>query len=137
VKKTGSSQAFTPQKRVKFEGEDDEELEDSFVTMNVPAAVKFFLKPVFSKSEDEPFTLSEDAWNTVCTYLAILDKKFPELQEVIAKAKVAMTERVMGVADEIGTVVVCGVDLGHPLRITRVVNLAYSLRKKLRLHMAA
>jgi hypothetical protein len=39
-------------------------------------------------------------------YLAMSDQKLPEIQEVvIAKTKVAMTEKVMGVEDELGAVV--------------------------------
>jgi hypothetical protein len=65
--------------------------------MEVPTAVKFLLKPGFTKSEDVTFALTEDAWNDVCTYLALLDKKLPELQEVIAKSNLALTDRVIKV----------------------------------------
>jgi hypothetical protein len=64
--------------------------------MEVPTAVKFLLKPGLSKQDDIQFALTEDACNGVCAYLAMLDKKLPKLQDVIIKAKLAMTERVMG-----------------------------------------
>jgi hypothetical protein len=73
-------QSFTPRKRVKFEGGEDSDSEDSFVTIEVPTAVKFLLKPGLTKSDDIPFALTEDFWNAVCAYLAMLDKKLPELE---------------------------------------------------------
>jgi hypothetical protein len=42
-------------------------------------AVKFLLKPGLTKSDDIPFTLTEDVWNVVCAYLAMFDKKLQEL----------------------------------------------------------
>jgi hypothetical protein len=77
----------------------------SFVTMEVPTDVKLLLKPGLSKSDYIPFALTDDAWNAVCAYLAMLDKKLPDLQDVIAKDKLVMTEIVMGVEDDIGAVV--------------------------------
>jgi hypothetical protein len=66
---------------VKFEGYADEETNESFVPMEVPIAVKSLLKPAVSRSDDVPFVLTEEAWDAVCYYLAMLDHTMPELQE--------------------------------------------------------
>jgi hypothetical protein len=104
-KKPGSRQAFTPSTRVKFEGYEEEGADDYFVPMEVPTAIKSFLKPALYRSEEVTFVLTGDAWNDVCAYLAMLYQKLPELQKVIAKSKFAMTEMVLGVEDELGDVV--------------------------------
>jgi hypothetical protein len=70
----------------------EEEANESFVPMEVPTAIKSLLKPALSRSEDEHFVLTDDAWDAVCACLSILHQKLPELQEVIAKSKLAMTE---------------------------------------------
>jgi hypothetical protein len=80
-------------------------VDDVFVTIEVPTVVKVVRNPGLSQSEDEPFVLIEDVWNDVCPYLAMLENKLPELQEGIAKSKLAMTEIVMGVEDKVGDVV--------------------------------
>jgi hypothetical protein len=58
--KLGSIPAFTPIKRVKFEGY--EEVEDSFVLMELPSVIKTLLRPAVSRSaEGGSFDLTEDA----------------------------------------------------------------------------
>jgi hypothetical protein len=94
-KKPGSIHAFTPSKRVKFEGHADEEIHKSFGPMEIPTAIKLFLNPAATRSEGVSFALSETAWDAVNVYLAMLDQKLPALQDVIAKAKLAMMEMVM------------------------------------------
>jgi hypothetical protein len=105
--KSGSIPAVTPSKRVKFEGY--MEADEAFVLIEVPSAIKTLLRPAVAMSEEGAFTLTENAWDAVCAYLDMLDEKLPELQEVIVKSKLATTERVIGVEDELGDVVA---DLG-------------------------
>jgi hypothetical protein len=58
AKKPVSRQAFTSSKYVKFEGYVDEETNESFVSIEVTTAIKSLIKPVVSRSEGVPFTLS-------------------------------------------------------------------------------
>jgi hypothetical protein len=99
---------------VKFEGYADEEANKYFVPMKVPTVIKSILKPIVSRSEDVPVVLTEEAWDTVCAYLVMLDQKLPELQEVIAESKLDMMEKVMAVEDELGAVVA---ELGSGIEI--------------------
>jgi hypothetical protein len=49
----------------------------------VPSATKTLLRPATTRSEEGDFAPTEDAWDAVCAYLSMLDKKLPELQIVI------------------------------------------------------
>jgi hypothetical protein len=82
---------------VKFKGYADEETIELCVPIGVPTSIKSLIKPVVARSEGVTFTLSEEAWGTVCAYLTMVDQNLTELQDVIAKPKMAMTEIVMGV----------------------------------------
>jgi hypothetical protein len=106
AKNPGSRQYFTPRKCVKFEGYVDKEANEYVVPMEVPTAVKSLIRPTVSRSDDVHFVLTEDAWDALCSYLSILDHKMRELQEVVAKSKLAMTEIVIGVEveDDLGAV---------------------------------
>jgi hypothetical protein len=71
----GSISAFTPSKRVKFEGYDA--AEEAFIIMEVPSATNILLGPATSRSEVGAFALTEGAWDAVCAYLSMLDKNCP------------------------------------------------------------
>jgi hypothetical protein len=103
AKKPGSRPAFTPSKRVKFEGYS--ETDEAFVPMEVPSAIDTLIRPTIYRSEEGAFALAYDDWDAVRVYLAMLDKHLPELQEVIAKLRSAISEIVIGVEDELGAVV--------------------------------
>jgi hypothetical protein len=63
-KKLGSMPAFTPSKRVKFEGYDA--AEKAFTLVEVPSSTKILLVPATSRSEEGAFALTEDAWDAMC-----------------------------------------------------------------------
>jgi hypothetical protein len=52
------------------------EADEAFVEMEVPSTIKTLIRPAVSRSEEGTFTLTEDAWDALCAYLAILDKNY-------------------------------------------------------------
>jgi hypothetical protein len=87
--------AFSPSKRVKFEGYGA--AEEAFVLMEVSSANKIILRPAISRSEEGDVMLIEDAGDAVCAYLSMLDTKLPDLQTGMAKSKLEIAECVMGI----------------------------------------
>jgi hypothetical protein len=95
------SQAFTPRKKVKF-GLEVLVPGVQEVSLEVSAEAQSFLKPRRPVMEGAAHALKEKEWEALCTYIKMLDTKLPELQEVMANSEEALTDRILGVEDELG-----------------------------------
>jgi hypothetical protein len=72
------------------------------VDLEASADIQSLQKPRRPVSEGDAHLLAEQEWETVCTYVQLLNMILPELQEIIFASKVALSEHLMGVEDELG-----------------------------------
>jgi hypothetical protein len=72
------------------------------VSLEVSAEVQSLLKPRRSVMEGAAHDLTGKEWEALCTYVQMLNTKLPELQEVMANSEEALTDRLLGVEDELG-----------------------------------
>jgi hypothetical protein len=102
------SQVFTPRKKVKFAMEGTTAGVQA-VDLEASSKIRTLLKPRQSVSEGTAHSLTEQEWEAVCMYVQLLSTRLPELQETLFTSKTALSERLMGVEDELGAALV---DLG-------------------------
>jgi hypothetical protein len=95
------SQAFTPRKKVKF-GLEVLVPGVQEVSLKVSVEVQSLLKPRRPVMEGSAHALTVNEWEALCTYVQMLDTKLPELQEIMAHSEEALTDRLLGVKDELG-----------------------------------
>jgi hypothetical protein len=100
-KKSVFSQAFTPRKKVKFTMEGAIAGMQA-VDLEASSEIRTLLKPRRTVSEGAVHSLTEQEWEAVCTYVQLLSTRLPELQEILFDSKTALSERLMGVEDELG-----------------------------------
>jgi hypothetical protein len=100
-KKSVFSQAFTPRKKVKF-GLEFLVLGVQEVSLEVSAEVQSLLKPRRPVMEGAVHALTGKEWESLCTYVQMLNIKIPELQEITAHSEEALLYRLSGVEDEMG-----------------------------------
>jgi hypothetical protein len=72
--------------------------------------VKTTLQPRAMENRSEPWIITGQEWQDMCSYVQMLDCKLPELQEIIATSKATVADRLMILEDELGTVMA---DVGH------------------------
>jgi hypothetical protein len=72
------------------------------VNLIVLEEVQSLLKPHRPVMEGAAHALTGKEWEALCTYVQMLDNKLPELQEVMASLEEALTDRLLGVEDELG-----------------------------------
>jgi hypothetical protein len=101
-KKSVFSQAFTPRKKVKF-GLEVLAPGVQEVRLAALAEVQSLLKPRRPVMEGAAHALTGKEWEALCTYVKMLNTKLPELQEIMAHSEEALTDRLLGVEDELGT----------------------------------
>jgi hypothetical protein len=108
------SQAFKPRKKVKF-GLEVLVPGVQEVSLEVSAEVQRLLKPRRPVMEGAAHALTGKEWDALCTYIKMLNTKLPEFQEVTADSEEALTDRLLGVEDELGaTLVELGTGDGVP-----------------------
>jgi hypothetical protein len=95
------SQAFTPRKKVKF-GLEVLVPGVQEVSLEVSAEVQSLLKPRRPAMEGAAHALTGKEWEALCAYVQMLNTKLLELQEVMANSEEALTDRLLGVEDELG-----------------------------------
>jgi hypothetical protein len=113
-KKSVFIQAFTPRKKVKFGLEVlDPGVQE--VRMEASAEVQILLKPRRPVMEGAAHAPKGKEWEALCTYVQMLNTKLPELQEIMAHSEEALTDRLLGVEDELGaTLAELGTGYGVP-----------------------
>jgi hypothetical protein len=72
------------------------------VSIDVLAEVQSLLKPHRPVMEGASHALTGKEREALCTYVQMLNTKLPELQEVMANSEEALTDRLLGVEDELG-----------------------------------
>jgi hypothetical protein len=72
------------------------------VELEVSADIQSLLKPRRPLSEVAVHVLTGREWETFCTYIQMLKTKLSEYQEIISISKESVTERFLGVEDELG-----------------------------------
>jgi hypothetical protein len=72
------------------------------VDLEASSEIRSLLKPRQPVFEGAPHSLTEQEWEAVCTYAQLLSARLPELQEILFASKTALSERLMGVEDELG-----------------------------------
>jgi hypothetical protein len=72
------------------------------VVLEASSYIRSLLKPRRSVSEGAAHLLTEKERGTVCTYIQLLNRRLPELHEIIFASKSTLSERIMGVEDELG-----------------------------------
>jgi hypothetical protein len=72
--------------------------------MGASYEVKATLQPRTMGDQTEPWILEGKEWQAMRSYLQMLDSKLPELQEIIAGSKAAVSDRLMILEDELGYV---------------------------------
>jgi hypothetical protein len=92
---------FTPRKKVKF-GLEVLVPGVQEVSLEVSAEVQSLLKPRRPVMEGAAHALTGKEWESLCTYVQMINTKLPELQEVMANSEEALTDRLLGVEDELG-----------------------------------
>jgi hypothetical protein len=107
-KKSVFSHAFTPHKKVKFSMEGAIASMQA-VDLEASSEIRTLLKPRRPVSEGAAHSLTEQEWEAACTYVQMLSTRLPELQEILFTSKTALSERLLGVEDELGAVLA---DLG-------------------------
>jgi hypothetical protein len=100
-KKSVFSQVFTPRKKVKFAMEGATAGVQA-VDLEASSEIRSLLKPRRPVSEGAVRLLTEQEPEAVCTYVQLLSMIRPELQEILFASKTALSERLMGVGDELG-----------------------------------
>jgi hypothetical protein len=95
------SQAFTPRKKVKF-GLEVLALGVQEVRLEASVEVQSLLKPRQPVMEGAAHALTGKEWEALCTYVQMLNTKLPVLQEIMAHCEEALTDRLLGVEDELG-----------------------------------
>jgi hypothetical protein len=101
-KKSVFSQAFNPRKKVKFAMEGATAGVQA-VDLEASSEIRSLLKPRRPVSEGAAHSLTGQEWEAVCTYVQLLSERLPELQEILFASKTALSERLLGVEDELGT----------------------------------
>jgi hypothetical protein len=81
-KKSVFSQAFTPRKKFKFATEGATAGMQA-VDLEASSEIWTLLKPRRTVSEGAAHLLTEQEWETVCTYVQLLSMRLPELQEIL------------------------------------------------------
>jgi hypothetical protein len=100
-KKSVFSQAFTPRKKVKFALEGATAGVQA-VDLEASSKIRSLLEPRRPVSEGDAHSLTEQEWEVVCTYVQLSIARLPELQEILFTSKTVLSERLMGVEDEVG-----------------------------------
>jgi hypothetical protein len=72
--------------------------------MGASYEVKATLQPRAMSDQTEPWIFTGKEWQAMCSYVQMLESKLPELQEIIATSKAAVSDRLMILEDEIGAV---------------------------------
>jgi hypothetical protein len=72
------------------------------VSLEVSKEVQSLLKPRRPVMEGAAHDLTGKEWEDLCTYVQMLNTKLPELQEVMVNSEEALTDRLLGVEDELG-----------------------------------
>jgi hypothetical protein len=80
------SQAFTPRKKVNF-GLEVLNPGVQEVRMEASAEVQSMLKPCRPVMEGAAHALTAKEWESLCTYVQMINTKLPELQEIMAHAE--------------------------------------------------
>jgi hypothetical protein len=73
------------------------------VDLEALSETRSLLKPRRSVSEGSAHSLTKQKWETVCMYEQLLSARRPELLEILFASKTALSERLMGVEEELGT----------------------------------
>jgi hypothetical protein len=103
TRKPAFSKSFTPRKKVKFVmGGAIEEV--GMLDMGASYDVNATLQPRAMEDQTEPWILTGKEWQAMCSYVQMLDSKLPELQEIVATSKAAVSDRLMILKDELGAV---------------------------------
>jgi hypothetical protein len=79
--------------------------------MGASYEVKATLQPRAMSDQTEPWIFTGKEWQAMCSYVQMLESKLPELQEIIATSKAAVSDRLMILEDEIGADVGSGDDV--------------------------
>jgi hypothetical protein len=66
--------------------------------------IKANLQPRAMEDQTEPWIFMGKEWKAMCSYVQMLDSKLPELQEIIASSKAAVSDRLMILEDDLGAV---------------------------------
>jgi hypothetical protein len=72
--------------------------------MGASYEVKTTLQPRAMGDQTEPWILTGKEWQSMCSYMQMLDSKLPELQEIITTSNAAVSDRLMILEDELGAV---------------------------------
>jgi hypothetical protein len=103
TRKPAFSKSFTPRKKVKFAmGGAIEDV--GMLDMGASYDVKATFQPSAMEDQTEPWILTGKEWQAMCSYVQMLDSKLPELQEIIATSKAAVSDRLMILEDDLGAV---------------------------------
>jgi hypothetical protein len=86
-----------------------------------PAEVIMLLKTRPPASESEAYLLTGKDWQAMCNCVQMLDDKLSELQYISVASKDAMSKHLMGVEDEVGSVLM-DLDMGEDAHVGLHIN---------------